>query len=182
MLDDLDDLFLRFDENDVFLFLFLFLFCFFVLVFFVVLVRGGLCIVRMGSRIHFVSLLLLRWDVGDFRLFGFAKQIKEFAEGFADVQGVVEEPGALAVGGAHAVEAEVGVAVVSGHDDKGVGNALLKFQAGIDGFVEGDQFMHGGDAVAIVAGVIDASAFDLEDEMRVALEPFERGLKSWWRA
>jgi len=99
----------------------------------------------------------------------------EAFKGAGGFQDVGEEGDGFLVAGAGAVEARVGRSVVGGHDQEGVGHTLLELEADGEGIVEGDEIAHGGGDVAGVGAVVDAAAFDLEDEVPGGLELPEGG-------
>ena len=65
--------------------------------------------------------------------------------------------------------------MIGGDDDEGVGVAFLEFEAGVERLIQRDLVVQRGGGVGVVRGVVDARAFDLEDEFLAALQPREGG-------
>lgn len=85
----------------------------------------------------------------------------------------MEGGGGTAVTGAETIEAEVGIAVIGGDHQEGIGVAALEGEGDGQGIVEGELITQGAGGVVIVAGVIDATAFDQQEEAVLAFEVLE---------
>ena len=67
--------------------------------------------------------------------------------------------------------------MVGGDDDERFRPRALKLQANLQRLVESNQIVERARRIAIVATMIDPSAFDLQNEMRVPPEPLQRRVR-----
>src|SRR5216684_1506736 len=87
---------------------------------------------------------------------------------------VGKELWAIAILVTHPVQSRIAIPVVGGDDDERFRPRALKLQANLQRLVESKQVVERTRRVAIVATMIDPSAFDLQNEMRVPPEPLQR--------
>ena len=76
----------------------------------------------------------------------------------------------MTIPAAHSIQARIGIGVICGDHDQGVGIALLKLQTDIDRLIECDLVANRCGSIGIVRGMIDPGTLDLKNESILLLE------------